>query len=312
MDFAWRRKMNNELLRLFFENLARAGNLLPQVQRHKQGLAVNRNVRFSSSKQMLDVWRLKNSPQVRRPAVLYLHGGAFRILSKDTHWPLGALYAQAGFCVFNANYRLSPRHAFPAALEDAAEAYRFIVQRGAEYGADPEHIIVAGESAGANLTLALALMCSQRRQEPFAQTLFDLGVAPRAIVPMCGILQVSDSARFARRKRLPSFVRDRLHEVEVGYLGGQTEAELADPLRVLESDAVFDRPFPRTYSAVGTKDPILDDTRRLQQALSKRGIEHQVSYFPNEPHAFHAFLFRRAARDTWRETFSFLNVRSAI
>ena len=51
--------------------------------------------------------------------MLYVHGGGFRILSKDTHWIMGLAFARRGFLVFNIGYRLAPKHPFPAAIADA-------------------------------------------------------------------------------------------------------------------------------------------------------------------------------------------------
>jgi acetyl esterase len=126
------------------------------------------------------------------------------------------------------------------------------------------------------------------------------------------MLQVSDPARFARRKKLPRFIADRIDEVAEAYLFGHdhatpAELELADPLRVVERGDAPARPLPPFFAAVGTADPVLDDTRRLQAALDKAGIENEVHYYPREPHAFHALVFRKAARDCWKATFSFLD-----
>ena len=62
-----------------------------------------------------------------KPAILYVHGGGFRILSKDTHWPFALMFAEAGFVVFNINYRLSPHHPCPAGLSDAALALLWLI-----------------------------------------------------------------------------------------------------------------------------------------------------------------------------------------
>ena len=159
--------------------------------------------------------------------------------------------------------------------------------------------------------MGLTLSTCARRREPHAAAVFDAGVVPRACLPMCGMLQVSDPMRFVRRKKLPRFIADRIDEVAEAYLFGHEHAtpeelELADPLRVLERGAATARPLPPFFAAVGTADPVLDDTRRLEAALDHAGIVHEVHYYPKEPHAFHALVFRKSARDCWRATFSFL------
>ena len=167
------------------------------------------------------------------PVVLYIHGGGFRILSKDTHWLMAIAFARRGYVVFNINYRLAPRHPFPAAVEDGCAALAWVVENAARFGGDADRLVLAGESAGANLATSLAVAASSPRPEPWARRVWDAGARPGAVLPACGILQVTDVDRFARRKRLSAFLRDRLHEVEDGYLPSThprgPARDLADP-----------------------------------------------------------------------------------
>src|SRR3954462_1779201 len=95
-----------------------------------------------------------------RPVVLYIHGGGFRILSKDSHWLMSLAFARRGYLVFNINYRLAPEHPFPAAVEDSSAALAWVIDNAARYGGDPGRIVLAGESAGANLVTSLAIAAS--------------------------------------------------------------------------------------------------------------------------------------------------------
>jgi acetyl esterase len=83
--------------------------------------------------------------------------------------------------------------------------------------------------------------------------------------------------------------------------------ELADPLLVLERTGPPVRPLPPFFAPVGTADPILDDTRRLKVAIDRLGGVCEVRYYPGEPHAFHALLFRPNAQRCWSDAFSFLD-----
>jgi acetyl esterase len=260
----------------------------------------------------LDVYR-----PIRRtgplPVVLYVHGGGFRILSKDTHWLMAIAFARKGYVVFNINYRLAPEHPFPAAAEDGCAALAWVVENAARFGGDPERIVLAGESAGANLVTSLAVATSWPRPEPWAKRVWQVGARPCAVLPACGILQVTDVDRFARRKRLPSFLRDRLLEVEHGYLPAThpqgAARDLADPVVWLERADPPVRPLPPFFAGVGTADVLLDDTRRLKAALDRLGAPCEVKYYPGEIHAFHALVWRPNARAFWRDTFAFLERR---
>jgi acetyl esterase len=81
---------------------------------------------------------------------------------------------------------------------------------------------------------------------------------------------------------------------------------MADPLLILESGPALERAWPPTFATVGTADPILDDTRRLGAAIQGIGARCDVRYYPREPHAFHAFVWRPAARQCWRDSYEFL------
>lgn len=244
--------------------------------------------------------------------MLYLHGGGFTQLSKDTHWVMGLAYARVGFLVLVASYRLAPRHPYPAALEDACAAYRWAVERGAELGGDPARITVAGESAGANLVCGVTVASCYRRPERFAREVFDLDAVPSAALPACGLLQVSDTARFTRRRSLPPVVRMVMSDINSAYLGAADRArpgglELADPLLIFERGGQPDRGLPPFFAGVGTRDPLLDDTRRLGAALEKLGATCETAYYPGEIHAFHALVWRKRARQLWADTYRFLD-----
>jgi acetyl esterase len=291
--------------------IAKAGDL-PNARPERHGVERIHDIPYDTSQphHHLDVYR----PIVRQgplPVVLYAHGGGFRILSKDTHWLMAIAFSRRGYIVFNINYRLAPKHPFPAAMEDACAALAWVKQNAARFGGDPDRLALAGESAGANLVTALAVATSWPRPEPWARRLWDLDVRPRAVLPACGILQVTDTDRFRRRKPLSSFLNDRLREVEEAYLPEAhpqgLARDLADPLVWLERADPPPRPLPPFLAGVGTADVLLDDTRRLKAALDRLGTPCDARYYPREIHAFHAFYWRPNARAFWRETFAFLD-----
>ena len=85
-------------------------------------------------------------------AILYLHGGAYVLCSAQTHRPItGRLALDTGLPVLALNYRLAPEHPFPAALDDAVAAYRWLLDRGVA----PGRIVIAGDSAGGHLTASM-------------------------------------------------------------------------------------------------------------------------------------------------------------
>lgn len=306
-----RRAAGYTAMRGLFEGLSRAGRLLPHADPARHGVEVLRDISYRPTGErwhLLDVYRPveRDGPL---PVVLYVHGGAFSILSKDTHWLMALAFARRGYVVFNINYRLAPAHRFPAAVEDACAAARWVLDHAPAYGGDPERLVYAGESAGGNLVTALALAACYRRPEPFARALFDASPPIRAVIPACPILQVSDPGRFTRRRKLSQFVVDRLTEVSLLYLprgAHGLDLTLADPVVFLETGAPPDRPLPPFFAFAGTRDPLLDDTRRLKRALDRLGATCEARFYPGGLHAFHALVFDPRARQCWTEQFAFL------
>ncbi|MDB5269584.1 MAG: hypothetical protein JWP58_2624 [Hymenobacter sp.] len=95
-------------------------------------------------------------PRAAHPtrALLYLHGGGYVLGSLNTHRSLvGSLAQRTGLNVLTINYRKAPDHPFPAALDDARRAYRWLLRHGHQ----PHDIVVSGDSAGGGLALALLL-----------------------------------------------------------------------------------------------------------------------------------------------------------
>ncbi len=92
------------------------------------------------------------------PAIIYLHGGGWVICSLDTHDGVCRRLANAsGMRVISIDYVMAPEHPFPEPLDDCVNAVRAIHAEAWRFGADPERLAVGGDSAGANLSLAVLL-----------------------------------------------------------------------------------------------------------------------------------------------------------
>ncbi len=286
---------------------------LPVAHPGFYGVDVERDVPYLNSANpahRLDVYQPRDAR--RPPAVMYVHGGAFSTLSKDTHRVMALNFAARGYVVFNINYRLGPTHGYPAPLEDAAAALRWVETNAARYGADPSRLVLAGESAGANLVTALATSAIEPRPEPFARTIYDRAPPIRAVVAIYGLLDFHDMHRFTTHPRLMPWLKAIIVDAGTAYVGRPIrerafDAPLASPLRILAappSDAA--RTPPPFFAAAGTADPLLDDSRRLQVALERRGGLCRLEIFPGEIHGFNALVWRKAAQDKWRAVGEFL------
>lgn len=304
---------------------AQAVYLLPSTHPKRHGVQIVRDIPYRSTgltDHLLDVYLPEDAPPPGaspgdgaaplRPAVVYVHGGAFCMLSKDTHRVMAMPFARRGYVVFNINYRLGPTNTYPAPLEDVATALGWVMDNARAYGADPERIILAGESAGGNLVAALAYMAAHPTDEPFGRALFDRAPKIRAVIPIYGFLDLQDIERFTSRPRVPDWAKREVLTAASAYVGKPVDAgarrhPLASPLRLFEAaPPPGSRPLPPFFIACGTADMLLDDSRRLKAALDRRGTAATLEVFHGEVHGFNAMIWRPAAKAKWRALFHFL------
>ncbi|MEC9464938.1 MAG: alpha/beta hydrolase [Myxococcota bacterium] len=296
-----------------FGNLPRLGRYIPLTRPELYGVEVERDIPYAEPggpDWTLDVYRPAGTEGRRLPVMLYVHGGGFHALSKDTHWLMGIAFARAGYLVFNINYRLSHRHPFPAPLEDVCTAYRWVIDHAGTFGGDFNRLVLAGESAGANLVTALTVACCYPRFEPYARKVFECSHVPTAVLATCGILQVNDMERYARAGTAHPLEVDVMKHVSRDYVGVNPDpyaTELANPLLLLERAKPPTRPLPPFMAAVGLSDPLLNDTLRLERALYRLGVRCDAPTYAGEPHAFFALIWRAKAQRCWRDMFAFLD-----
>ena len=286
------------------------GRLHPDSRPARHGVERIRGVPYGLlPEQLLDVWR----PVEREgplPAVLYVHGGAFQNLSRDTHWLHALAWARQGLVVFNIDYRLAPKHRFPAGLQDVCAAALWVQQNAAEWGGDAERLALGGDSAGGNLVAALSVAACWERPEAWAREVYDAALGLRAVSAAYGVFQVTDSARYARERRIPWIVQQRILDVEDADLPlDDSPIGLVDPLLVVEADAPPDRPLPPFFLAAGEDDPVYADTPRMAAALARHGGACVTRSYPGEGHGFDAVVWRPAAKECWRERYAFLETR---
>jgi acetyl esterase len=305
-----RQPMRRVVLDVGLHAAAGLADLLPRMQRRMQVCQLIADVAYARHRGTtlrLDI--LKPQRPGPHPVLVYLHGGAFAIGSKRTHRALASVYASQGYLVCNVDYRLAPRHPYPAALEDACAAWQWAAEHVGEYDGDAQRMALAGESAGANLALALTLACCTARPEPFAAPLFGRGLRPRAALLYCGFLQASAPERY-RRPGVSALAARIARDAARSYLGADArqpgaEHALADPLCVVETMPP-PSPLPPLFIAAGLDDPVLPDSQRLERALARLASPCSARYYPGEGHAFHVLFWREQALRCWRDSFEFL------
>ena len=312
-----RKRAGGLVLRTLFEGSARVFRDFPLSRPETYGLEVIRDVPYCGTglaAHTYDVWRPRRSAaeiaKAPLPLVVYMHGGAFRILSKDSHWIMALAFARRGMCVVLPNYRLAPQHRYPAALTDSALAVRHAVDNAERWGADPSCVVLAGESAGANIAVGLAVGKAWNRDEEHLRPIADIDI--KAVVGACGVFQIGDGGRFRRENpSLPWLFNDRIEDL-LDFLplrdGKPWDDELASPLLLVERMAPV-KPVPPLFLPVGGGDFFKSDHVRMEAALRSYGVDVEAPVYGNEPHAFQALVWRPEARRFWNDTATFLRTR---
>jgi acetyl esterase/lipase len=206
--------------------------------------------------------------------ILYLHGGGYCIGSINTHRQLAADISRAAAArVLVLDYRLAPEHPFPAAVDDAVAAYRFLLQSGAA----PRSLAIAGDSAGGGLTVATLLALRDAR-EP-------LPAAGVCLSPWLDLALGGDSMT-SRAARDPMVQREPLSRMAAAYLAG------ADPRTPLASPLYAELAgLPPLLVQVGDAETLLDDAVRFVERARAAGVDAAIEVWDEMIHVFHAFAF---------------------
>ncbi len=231
------------------------------------------------------------------PVLVYLHGGGWVCGSPATHRKLAYRFAEAGYVVFNVDYRMAPEHPFPAPFDDCVHAIEWVAQEAARFGGDPQHLAVGGDSAGGNLTAAAAAALADKPGAPrIAATLLIYGIFDFAKM----------GQDLAEHDPLYEIGKSLLEMMVGSYLGPEPRSRelLADP-RV--SPIRVAAKLPPSYIVVGTLDTLLEQSEDLAKALEKAGIEHEHVAVDAMPHGFAQMEFLPPARPSIARMVAFLD-----
>ncbi len=208
----------------------------------------------------------------RNRHVLYLHGGAYAVGSPSCYRHLTwRIAASARACVLAIDYRLAPEHPFPAALDDAVAAYRWLLAEGAA----PRKLAIMGDSAGGGLTLAVLL---KLRDDGLP-----LPAAAVALSPWTDL--AATGASLARNARAdPMLVAEMVPWLARHYLAG------ADPRNPYASPLYGDPAgLPPTLFHVGSDEILHDDAVRMADKMRAAGCSVELEVWRRMPHVWHLF-----------------------
>ncbi|MBB4822560.1 acetyl esterase [Pseudomonas alcaligenes] len=247
-------------------------NLMPPVPGER--LFEVRNLKVAGAAGLLDARLYRPEDSAELPLLVYFHGGGFVIGNLDTHDNLCRSLARlCGAVVVSVAYRLAPEARFPAAPEDCYSATRDLVARALELGFDASRLALAGDSAGANLAIAVARLAQLRAGPRIAYQCLFYPVTDAA----CDSASYSEFAEgyFLTREQMRWFWSQYLQAPEQGA------EPLASPLR---ADSLAGLPPTSVFSA--GFDPLRDEGEAFARRLQEAGVKTRLQRCAGMIHGF--------------------------
>ena len=214
------------------------------------------------------------APPPPRPTLVYFHGGGWMVGDLETHdSACRFLAAHSGTAILSPTYRLAPEHPFPAAVEDAREAWIWAFRISAELGADPTRMAIGGDSAGGNLAAGVAIAMRD-------------GGGPRAAMQL--LIYPAAEAVDPRPSRAlfadgPFLNQNDIDHCEAAYLPDRGMGY--DPYASIMRAPDLSR-LPPAYVATAGFDPIRDEAEEYTMRMRAEGVEVALRRHPRLTHIF--------------------------
>jgi acetyl esterase/lipase len=205
--------------------------------------------------------------------IFYLHGGGYVACSPQLYRPFTAeLARQSKARVFALDYRLAPEHRFPAPLEDATTAYRWLLAQGIA----PHRLVIGGDSAGGGLTVATLVAL---RDAGVSLPAFAFCLSPWTDLAATGVSYLTNA------RRDPMFYGDALKPIAQIYLNGASDTDpLASPLY---ADLTGLSPL---HAFVSNTEVLYDDAVGLIARAEQCGVEARLHIADRQPHVWPVFV----------------------
>ena len=211
----------------------------------------------------------------KHSVIVYMHGGAFLTCGAHTHGRLvTALSGYADAPVLVVNYRMIPKHSVGMALDDCYDAYQWLRLKGYE----PDQIVLAGDSAGGYLALALAERLQREGQQ-----------APAAMVTLSPLFEIDNETRANHPNiRSDAMFPPKAFTALVELIEAAAEKHVVDgkPEEVYEPLDHIEPGLPRTLIHVSGSEVLVSDARKAARRLAAAGVPVEVRVWPGQMHVF--------------------------
>ncbi|MGH9019847.1 MAG: alpha/beta hydrolase fold domain-containing protein, partial [Acidimicrobiales bacterium] len=253
------------------------------ISLHPRSMVLTRNVAYGpAERHRLDVWR---SPTAApgAPVVFYVHGGAWTFGDKrDQGRPMLHEFVARGWVVVTCNYRLAPQHPWPAQMHDVVRTLAWVKHHVADYGGDPDRVVIAGLSAGGHLASLAALCADDPAWRPEDLTdVTDWSV--RGAIPFAGVLEMTGDEEYwhGLGRGLRHLLEGRV--IQLPYEGNEETYRAASPLHRITEGA------PPFLVVQGTNDTLVDVHVARAFVRRFRDVALAPAYYVELPFAQHSF-----------------------
>jgi len=220
-------------------------------------------------RQRLDVYAPRG-PREKLPVAVFFYGGSWDSGRRQDYGWVGRALASRGFVAVVADYRIYPEVRYPGFLEDGAQAVKWAVDHAAQYGGDPERLVLLGHSAGAYNAVMLGLD---------GRYLAAAGVDPRHVKAIAGLSGPYDFLP------IKSEIVERI-------FGGADDLPATQPLAYVTKDS------PPAFLATGDADDMVwpRNTVALAKRLREAGVEVEERHYPGVDHVRMVLALSRPLR----------------
>jgi acetyl esterase len=206
------------------------------------------------------------------PCLVFFHGGGWVIGNLDTHDVVCRKLADQGeLIVISVDYRLAPEHHFPAAVDDAIAATKWVAANAKELGVDASRLVVGGDSAGGNLAAVVAL--NARENGP-------------AIAGQMLVYPATDFARTHPSHREPETSILLTHTVITWFADHYLNGADINDWRASPARARSFAGLPPAYVLTAGADPLRDEGDEYAARLKQAGVAVTYRHFPGQFHGF--------------------------
>ncbi|HEY6348232.1 MAG TPA: alpha/beta hydrolase [Candidatus Angelobacter sp.] len=214
-------------------------------------------------------WLIPSDLRFPDSVLLYFHGGGYVSCSAKGHRPITTTLARSIGCrVFSLDYRLAPEYPFPAAADDAFNAFHWLVRNSI----NPKKIALAGDSAGGGLVFATLVR------------LRDEGISPACAVGISPWVDMTGEYSITNQKSCAMFFpADGMAFAQIYLNGASPKSPLASPLLADLNG------LPPLLIQAADKELLFDDAVRLHEKATTSGVESKLHIYPGLPHVWQMF-----------------------